>query len=294
MTSRHSPNKPDSSNDSARLAVVLDEAVLFLDELLDDTPRDLQALLERSDEEIARIMSIVERSVAQGDARSQLSDFHSVSAILRPPAIIAVGLNYAAHATELELAADTAPTVFSLWPSSLTGHGQTTSWSASLSTQVDYEAELGVVIGRPAHDVTPENALDHVFGYTVVNDITARNVQFSEAQWTRCKSFDGFSPVGPVVVTRDEIADPQSLRLTTLVDGQVVQDASTATMVRPVAEIVAFLSRGTTLAPGTLISTGSPGGAGYSRTPPIFLGDGTTVTVSIGGIGELTTHCRVY
>ena len=294
LTSRYAPGDSNESSDSARLAVLHNDSVWFLDELLDDAPRDLQALLEQSENEIERIRSIVKRSSARDNTRRKRSDFHSVSAILRPPAIIAVGLNYAAHATELELASETAPTVFSLLPSSLTGHGQTTSWNESLSAQVDYEVELGVVIGSSARNVTAANALDHVFGYTIVNDITARNVQFSEAQWTRCKSFDGFSPVGPVVVTRDEIVDPQALHLTTSVDGHVVQDASTATMVRSVAEIVSFLSRGTTLAPGTLISTGSPGGAGYSRTPPVFLSDGTSVTVSIEGIGQLTTHCRVY
>ena len=137
------------------------------------------------------------------------------------------------------------------------------------------------------------DALDYVFGYTVVNDITARNLQFSEAQWSRCKSFDGFTPTGPVVVTADQIPDPQDLWLATTVDGRLLQDASTSGMVRSVAELIAFLSRSTTLQPGTLISTGSPGGAGYSRTPPVFLHDGATVTVSCSGIGALTTHCRV-
>ncbi len=276
-----------------RLAVLVGESALFLDAVLDDAPRDLQALLESGEAEIGRVRSIVERSITRGENLVDRHDFREAAAVVRPPAILAVGLNYAAHATELELASSSTPTVFSLLPSSLTGHGQTTVWNESLSAQVDFEAELGVIIGRPARDVRPHDALDYVFGYTAVNDITARNVQFSEAQWTRCKSFDGFSPVGPAVVTRDEITDPQDLRLTTVVDGHVVQDATTAMMVRSVAEIVSFLSHSTTLAPGTLISTGSPGGAGYSRTPPLFLGDGSTVTVSIEIIGELTTHCRV-
>jgi 2-keto-4-pentenoate hydratase/2-oxohepta-3-ene-1,7-dioic acid hydratase in catechol pathway len=150
-----------------------------------------------------------------------------------------------------------------------------------------------VIIGKPARDVSVRDALDYVWGYTVVNDITARDLQFSEAQWARCKSFDGFTPTGPVVVTADEISDPQDLWLTTNVDGAILQDASTADMVRTVAELIEFLSRSATIPPGTLISTGSPGGAGYSRTPPVFLRDRSTVTVSIGGIGYLTTYCRV-
>ena len=207
--------------------------------------------------------------------------------------VIAIGANYAAHASELKLRSEKAATVFSLWPNSLAGHGGTTSWPENLTTQVDYEAELGVIIGKPARDVSVRDALDYVWGYTVVNDITARDLQFSEAQWSRCKSFDGFTPNGPVVVTADEIPDPQDLWLTTNVDGAILQDASTADMVRSVAEIIEFLSRSATVQPGTLISTGSPGGAGYSRTPPVFLRDRSTVTVSIGGIGYLTTYCRV-
>ena len=150
-----------------------------------------------------------------------------------------------------------------------------------------------MIIGRPARGVHVRDALDYVWGYTVVNDITARDLQFSEAQWSRCKSFDGFTPTGPVVVTADEIADPQDLWLTTNLDGRILQDASTNEMVRGVAEIISYLSRSATIPPGTLISTGSPGGAGYSRNPQVFLRDGSTVTVSIEGIGSLTTHCRV-
>jgi 2-keto-4-pentenoate hydratase/2-oxohepta-3-ene-1,7-dioic acid hydratase in catechol pathway len=126
--------------------------------------------------------------------------------------------------------------------------------------------ELGVVIGTPAKDVAADNALDHVWGYTVVNDITARDIQFSEAQWSRCKSFDGFTPNGPFVVTADEIADPQDLHIWAVVDGQTVQDASTGQMIRSVATLIAHLSQSATLLPGTLISTGSPGGADILAT----------------------------
>ncbi|MFF2370275.1 fumarylacetoacetate hydrolase family protein [Agromyces sp. NPDC058110] len=223
----------------------------------------------------------------------RVADLRFSSAVLRPAQVIAIGANYAAHASELKLRSETAMTIFSLWPNSLTAHGATTTWPADLSEEVDYEAELGVVIGRPARGVHARDALDYVWGYTVVNDITARNIQFSEAQWSRCKSFDGFTPTGPVVVTADEIPDPQDLWLTTNLDGSIMQDASTAEMVRSVAEIIALLSRSATIPPGTLISTGSPGGAGYSRKPPVFMRDGSTVTVSIEGIGSLTTHCRV-
>lgn len=277
-------------SETLHLAVVDgDEAVLVRD-LLSPGPRTLQELITGGDELLERLRA----ALAEGAApRHPLDGFTFGSAVIDPPAILAVGLNYSAHSSELGLKTDKAPTVFTLWPNSLTGHGGTTSWPRALSESVDYEAELGVIIGRPAKDVSAEDALDVVWGYTAVNDVTARDIQFAEAQWSRCKSFDGFTPTGPVVVTADEIPDPQQLHIWTVVDGQTVQDASTAQMVRTVATLVSHLSTSVTLLPGTLISTGSPGGAGYSRDPQIFLRDRSTVTVGIEGIGELTTHCRI-
>ncbi|WP_025157099.1 fumarylacetoacetate hydrolase family protein [Leifsonia aquatica] len=290
MRFSHLSSAPDAT---PRLAAIVAESALFLDEVMPDAPRDLQDLIEKGEEAMAGVRAVVDEAVATGRPLTPVAELRHASAVLRPPQVIAIGANYAAHASELKLRSEKAATVFSLWPNSLAGHGGTTSWPEDLTTQVDYEAELGVIIGRPARNVSARDALDYVFGYTVVNDITARDLQFSEAQWSRCKSFDGFTPNGPVVVTADEIADPQDLWLTTNVDGTILQDASTADMVRSVAQIIEFLSHSATIQPGTLISTGSPGGAGYSRTPPVFLRDKSTVTVSIGGIGYLTTYCRV-
>ncbi len=274
----------------AILAVVEDADAILVSDLLADAPATLQQLIEGGDEMLVALRA----ALADGSApRHPLDGWTFDSAVIAPPAVLAVGLNYAAHSSELGLKTDTAPTVFTLWPNSLTGHEHTTSWPRTLSEAVDYEAELGVLIGTPAKDVTHDEALSHVWGYTVVNDITARNVQFSEAQWSRCKSFDGFTPTGPFVVTADEIPDPQDLHIWTVVDGHTVQDASTDQMVRSVATLITHLSQSLTLLPGTLISTGSPGGAGYSRDPQIFLRDRSTVTVGIDGIGELTTHCRI-
>lgn len=274
----------------AVLAVVQDSDAILVSDLLNDAPATLQQLIERGDEVLDELRTALADDKAP---RHPLGDWDYASAVLAPPAILAVGLNYAAHSSELGLKTDSAPTVFTLWPNSLTGHQQITSWPRTLSEAVDYEAELGVIIGTPAKDVSEADALSHVWGYTVVNDITARNVQFSEAQWCRCKSFDGFTPTGPFAVTADEIADPQDLHIWAVVDGHTVQDASTGQMVRSVAKLIAHLSQSLTLLPGTLISTGSPGGAGYSRDPQIFLRDHSTVTVGIAGIGELTTYCRV-
>ena len=272
-----------------RLAVVDEDTALIVAELFPGAPRYLEELIAGGDELLGRVRD----AAAGAGPRHPLSEATYASALLTPPVILAIGLNYAAHSNELGLKTDSTPTVFVLWPNSLAGHDATTTWPRALSESVDYEAELGVIIGAPAKDVSPEEALSHVWGYTVVNDITARDIQYSEAQWSRCKSFDGFTPTGPFVVTADEVPDPQDLHIWTVLDGHTLQDASTNQMVRPVATLISHLSKSATLLPGTLISTGSPGGAGYSRDPQVFLRDRSTVTVGIDGIGALTTHCRI-
>ena len=272
-----------------RLALVDADTALIVAELFPGAPRYLEELIAGGDELLGRVRD----AAAGAGPRHPLSEATYASALLTPPVILAIGLNYAAHSSELGLKTDSTPTVFVLWPNSLAGHDATTTWPRALSESVDYEAELGVIIGAPAKDVSPEEALSHVWGYTVVNDITARDIQYSEAQWSRCKSFDGFTPTGPFVVTADEVPDPQDLHIWTVLDGHTLQDASTNQMVRPVATLISHLSKSATLLPGTLISTGSPGGAGYSRDPQVFLRDRSTVTVGIDGIGALTTHCRI-
>lgn len=275
-------------SESAQLVIAEGDEAIFVSELFDGAPGVLEDLIAGGQELLDRV-----RDAAGRAPRHPLAGMPFASAVLAPPVILAIGLNYAAHSSELGLKTDSTPTVFVLWPNSLAAHQATTAWPRSLSEAVDYEAELGVIIGTPAKDVSPENALDHVWGYTVVNDITARDIQYSEAQWSRCKSFDGFTPTGPFVVTADEVPDPQSLHIWTVLDGRTLQDATTAQMVRPVATLISHLSKSATLLPGTLISTGSPGGAGYSRDPQVFLRDRSTVTVGIDGIGALTTHCRI-
>lgn len=273
------------------LAVETAGGALVLADVIDDAPRDLQDLIERGAAEWQRVRETVTRALLSGVSATAASEFTREPAVLRPPAIIAIGLNYADHAEELGLEIHTEPTIFPLLSNSLAADGATLTWSHKLTTQLDYECELGVIIGTAARDVSPEDALAHVFGYTVVNDMTARDIQFREQQWSRSKSFDGFSPVGPVVVTADDIGDPQNLHITTTVNGKTVQDSSTANMIRTVAELVSYLSRGTTLLPGTLLSTGTPAGAGVSRKPPVVLCNGDTVVATIESIGSLTTHC---
>ncbi|WGD36683.1 fumarylacetoacetate hydrolase family protein [Lysinibacter sp. HNR] len=286
----------ETESAATRLAVVVDDRAAFVDDLIPNPPRDLQDLISRGSEVSAAVQAEIHAALTEATHSSHtpavpLTDLHFGSAVQRPPIVLAVGLNYSEHASELSIDNTSGPVLFSLFPNSLTGHKRTVPLPTRLSEEVDYEAELGVIIGKKAKNVSVENALDYVFGYTVVNDITARNLQFQEPQWSRCKSFDGFTPTGPVVVTADEIPDPQKTRIKTVVNGVTVQDSSADKMIRSVAQLISSLSQETTLLPGTLISTGSPGGAGRSRKPPLYLHDGTVVTVSVDAIGELTSYC---
>ena len=207
--------------------------------------------------------------------------------IPRPGKIVCVGLNYRDHAAEAGMDLPAAPLLFAKWPNTLVGHGDPVVLPPE-STQVDYEAELGVVIGTTAKRVSERAALDHVAGYICVNDVSARDLQFADGQWTRGKSPDTFCPVGPRLVPREEIDDPQALAIRCIVNGEALQDSSTAQMIFSVAEIIAYASQVITLEPGDLIATGTPAGVGVFRDPKVMLQDGDEVSVEIEGLGTLT------
>ena len=207
-----------------------------------------------------------------------------------PSKIVCVGLNYRDHAAESGMALPERPLLFSKWPNTLIGPGDAIVLPA-ISNEVDYEAELGVVIGRRASRVAAEDALSYVRGYVCANDVSARDVQFLDGQWARGKSLDTFCPVGPLVPA-SEVPDPQALRIKAILNGRTVQDSSTEQMVFTVAEIVAFISQAITLEPGDLILTGTPPGVGFARKPPIYLRPGDEITVEIDGIGTLTNPVR--
>jgi 2-keto-4-pentenoate hydratase/2-oxohepta-3-ene-1,7-dioic acid hydratase in catechol pathway len=206
---------------------------------------------------------------------------------LRPAAIVCIGLNYADHVRESGMETPKSPLVFAKLPQSVVGPGEAIEISGGPSEQVDWEVELAVVIGTTARDVPAERALEHVFGYTVANDVSARDLQFSDGQWVRAKSLDTFCPLGPAVVSRDAIADPQGLALRTRVNGELVQDSSTSEMIFGVAELIAFCSRSFTLRPGDVLLTGTPWGCGAFMDPPRFLAPGDAVETEVEGIGVL-------
>ena len=221
-----------------------------------------------------------------GGRAAALADVELLAPIQPVRKIVCVGLNYKEHAQESGQDLPERPLLFAKFANTVVGPGQPIS-IPPVTEQADYEAELGVVIGRRARRVAVEDALLHVYGYTCVNDVSARDLQMSDGQWVRGKSLDTFCPVGPWIVTSDEVPDPQALPVRCVVNGAVMQDSTTADMVFPVAELVSFISQSITLEPGDLIATGTPAGVGFTRTPPVFLRPGDAVRVEIDGVGVL-------
>jgi 5-carboxymethyl-2-hydroxymuconate isomerase len=205
-----------------------------------------------------------------------------------PSKVLAVGQNYLDHIREQGVEPPGMPLLFSKFPTSVIGPGEEIRWTAGITEQVDYEAELAVVIGRRAARVGVDTAMDHVFGYTGANDVSARDLQFGDGQWTRGKGLDRFLPLGPAVVEAAEVPDSQDVAIRCRVNGEVVQDASTREMVFSVAELIAFASEAITLEPGDLLLTGTPKGVGYFREPQLFLTHGDIVEVEIGDFGALS------
>ncbi len=215
-----------------------------------------------------------------------------LKAPLIPGKIIAIGKNYADHAAETGGDLPPKPLIFAKFPSTVIGQGETITWRTSITTQVDWDVEIAVIIGKTVKNVSEEDAYNHVYGYTVANDVTARELQNGDGQWTRGKSLDTFCPLGPYIVTRDDIADPQNLNLKTTVNGEVMQDDNTSQMVFKIPQLISYCSQMFTLEPGDMILTGTPAGVGVGMKPPRFLADGDTVTVSVEEIGEVSNPCK--
>ena len=213
---------------------------------------------------------------------------------LRPGKIIAIGRNYAEHAKETGNKPPTSPMIFTKMTSSVLDPGEAITWRESITKEVDWEVELAVIIGKKATRVSEEDALKYVFGYTIANDVSARDLQLrSDGRWTRGKGLDTFCPLAPVIVTPDEIPDPQNLNLKTMVNDEVMQDGNTKDMIFKVPYLIHYLSQYFTLEPGDVILTGTPPGVGEGRDPKVYLKDGDIVKCSIEGIGELVNPCKV-
>jgi 2-keto-4-pentenoate hydratase/2-oxohepta-3-ene-1,7-dioic acid hydratase in catechol pathway len=279
-----------SSDPTPRLGALRGDRVLDLS--ANGGPPSLLALIQAGPAQWQRAAAVAE---AMGDAGRPLDGLRLHAPIPRPlKNVFCLGLNYAAHAKESAAARNKEtkipeiPVIFSKVPTTVNGPFDDIPVEREVTNQVDWEVELGVVIGTPGRNIAKGDALAHVFGYTVINDISARDVQIAHGgQWFKGKSLDGSCPMGPVVVTADEFGDPQAKRLQCRVNGISKQDASTADMIFPIATIIEWLSKGLTLEAGDIIATGTPSGVGMGRDPKEFLQNGDVVETEIEGIGTL-------
>ena len=249
-------------------------------------------------EDSITVTSLSWKEILEGRAADSLGVIQASEAALlapldRPGKIVAIGLNYMDHCRETNSKPPEKPIVFCKFPTSVVGPGDEIRWSEDLTRQVDYEAELAVVIGRTARSVSEEDALDYVFGYTVGNDVSARDLQFSDGQWVRAKSIDTFCPLGPAIVTANAVGAPQNLNIRSHLNGQTMQDSNTSEMIFSVVHLISFCSHAFTLEPGDVILTGTPHGVGVGRDPQIFMTDGDHIVVEIEGIGSLENTCRI-
>lgn len=239
------------------------------------------------------VLSEIKREIDTTIKYERLNQNELDAPLRNPGKIVAIGLNYFDHASESKMELPKHPLVFSKFNSSITGPFEQIIIPSALTNRADYEVELAVVIGKRARNVVKENAMDYIFGYTIINDVSARDIQFADGQWVRGKSLDTFCPMGPYLVTSDEIPDPQNVHLSCSVNGTILQDASTKDMIFGVQDLISILSRSFTLEPGDIISTGTPSGVGFARTPPVYLKDGDIMTTEVQGIGKLINKVKV-
>jgi len=219
----------------------------------------------------------------------ELADPESVTLLApipRPPKIICIGLNYRDHAEETKMAIPEVPTVFAKFPTAVTGHRHPIVLPR-ISSKPDYEAEFAVVIGKGGRHIPEDRWLEHVFGYTVFNDVSARDFQMATSQWMMGKTFDTFAPFGPSIVTPEEVPDPHNLAISLELNGEVMQNSNTSNLIFKIPQLIAHLSSVFTLEPGDIIATGTPSGVGFARKPPRWLKPGDECRVRIEGLGEL-------
>ncbi len=278
-----------SDNDGPQLGVVLDDTVINLNTISNgQLPSDMREFLQMEDS----AMSIASDAIVNASGGVGLDTVKLMAPISNPSKVIAIGLNYMDHVRESGIEMPDLATMFCKYPSSIIGPGDKISWQTGLTEQVDYEAELAVIIGKVARSVAQDDAFDYIAGYTNCNDVSARDLQFMPGdQWLRGKCLDTFCPLGPYLVTRDEIADPHNLSIQCRVNGETRQDSNTSEMIYRIPYLIEYLSKAFTLYPGDVIATGTPHGVGAFRQTPIWLKQGDVVTVEIEGLGQLTNTC---
>ena len=276
---------------SAHLGALVDGKVINLAEVSSGAlPNDMRSFLTQGDAALARAKALA--TTANADNGVMLSDVKLMAPITNPNKVVAIGLNYLDHIKESNAQVPKLPIMFTKYTTSIVGPGDEVRWDPALTAKVDWEVELAVVIGKAAYRVSEADALNYVAGYTACNDVSARDLQTERGdQWIRGKSLDTFCPLGPCIVTKDEIADPHNLKLKTIVNGKVMQDSNTSQLLFKLPYLIHYLSQAFTLLPGDVIITGTPPGVGMGMKPPVFLKDGDVMTVEVEGIGELTNPC---
>jgi 2-keto-4-pentenoate hydratase/2-oxohepta-3-ene-1,7-dioic acid hydratase in catechol pathway len=291
--------------DGYRLGAILDHHVVDLQDAwrasereaptrdgakIDDFPSSMLDFLQRGSQVWGMARAIVAWVASESAPQSvlyPLEDTRLAPLVPDPSKIVCVGLNYMDHCLEQNVEVPERPMLFAKFPSALIGPEELITWPAGLSSQVDYEAELAVVIGRTARNVPAQQAFDYVAGYTIANDISARDVQFADVQWVRGKSFDTFCPLGPYLLTCDEMGDPHNLAIRCQLNGELMQDSNTSQLIFKIPQLLEFITSTSTLNPGDIICTGTPNGVGFFRAPPVFLKPGDVIEVEIEGLGRL-------
>ena len=278
------------SGGDAQLGVVVDGKVINLAEASGGKlPNDMRSFIEQGDSALQLAREIASKGGANGVPESEVKVLAPIS---NPSKLIAIGLNYMDHVRETGAKVPELAIMFTKYTSSIIGPGDEIRWDPALTQKVDWEAELAVVIGKRASKVKEEDAFDYVLGYMNCHDVSARDLQTEKGdQWIMGKSLDTFCPLGPYLVTKDEVPDPANLSIKCLVNGEAMQDSNTREMVFKIPYLIAYLSRAITLLPGDVITTGTPDGVGMARKPAIFLKNGDVVTVEVEGLGQLTNTC---
>ncbi len=285
------------------LGLLIGEKVLILNELAKLDPARWQALAEVRDvfplwmEESHSLLADIHAKVSSTGIplswESHCASFEEccwLPPVARPEKIICIGLNYSDHAAESGMPVPKEPVIFGKYQNALVGASGPVLLPSN-STQVDYEAELAVIIGRRAKRVPEREAMDYVGGYTIMNDVSARDWQFRTGQWLSGKSFDTFAPCGPWVTTPDEVPDPHTLGIRLTLNGRVMQNSSTSNLIFGIPALISYLSHILTLQPGDIVSTGTPPGVGFARRPPVFLQPGDVVEIEIEKLGKMRHTC---
>lgn len=281
---------------------VIDAAAAAALQRLPAPPATMRELIEAGDAVVGQVRTATNAAAVRlktdssgleaAGAALRLDDVR-VEAPVRPSKIIGIGLNYAKHALEGGRPIPQQPLIFSKWPTTVIAPGDYIDYPTKITQQLDFEAELAVVMGKRAKNVSEADALSYVFGYTVGNDVSARDLQRNDGQWGRAKGLDTFCPLGPVIVTADEVPDPQDLPIRSILNGTQMQSSNTNDMIFSVARLIEYITAAFTLLPGDIIMTGTPEGVGIFRDPPVLMDDGDRIRIEIDPIGSIENPVRV-